>query len=144
MQIRRDYKFKKSNIYRLDKSRLPLIESLRSLFKLIVSVTVIQRTIIMPYGIVLCGCIFIERTVMIKKIPAKYVNFVMPLILSLFMTFIVSGIATFKNLGISYNSLYAWFSAWVTSFPIAFPVLLVVLPFVKRIVMLIVETPSNR
>lgn len=98
----------------------------------------------MPYGIVLCGSIYIERTVMTKKIPAKYVNLVMPLILSLFMTFIVSGIATFKNLGISYNSLYPWLSAWITSFPIAFPVLLIVLPFVKKIVTFIVETPNNR
>lgn len=97
----------------------------------------------MPYGIVLCGYNFIERTVMIKKIPAKYVNLVMPLILSLFMTFIVSGIATFKNLGISYKSLYPWFSAWVTSFPIAFPVLLIVLPFVRKIIKLIVAAPNN-
>lgn len=97
----------------------------------------------MPYGVVLCGYVFIERTVMIKKIPAKYVNLVTPLILSLFMTFIVSGIATFKNLGINYNSLYSWLSAWITSFPIAFPVLLVVLPFVRKIVKLIVAAPNN-
>lgn len=79
---------------------------------------------------------------MIKKIPSKYINFVMPLILSLFMTLIVSGIATFKNMGVNYATIPYWMSAWFTAFPIAFPALLCVLPLVKKLVGFIVESPD--
>ncbi len=69
------------------------------------------------------------------KLPARYATIVMPLILSLMMTFIVSLIATAKNIGFSHPELGArWMSAWALSWMIAFPVLLIVLPIVRRIV----------
>lgn len=79
---------------------------------------------------------------MFKKIPSKYANFVMPLILSTFMTLIVSGIATFKHVGINDHTFPSWMSAWMTAFPIAFPALLCILPLVKKIVGRIVEQPN--
>ena len=64
----------------------------------------------------------------------------MPLILSLFMTFVVSAIATARNLGLVPAFPAAWMQAWGLSWLIAFPVLLLILPLVRRIVGLLVET----
>jgi hypothetical protein len=66
----------------------------------------------------------------------------MPLVLSIFMTAIVSFIATVKMVGLADNLLTLWLSAWSVSLLIAFPTLLVVLPIVRRIVALFVEPSS--
>ncbi len=68
----------------------------------------------------------------------------MPLILSVFMTAIVSFIATVKTIGVSENIVALWLSAWQVSWVIAFPTLLVVLPLVRRIVALLVEPASTQ
>ena len=73
------------------------------------------------------------------KIPRKYAPFVMPFILSLFMTCIISGISTMHSIGINAAALHAWPSAWLLSWMIGFPTLLIVLPIVRRIVAAIVE-----
>jgi hypothetical protein len=78
----------------------------------------------------------------VRRLPARYGAIVMPLVLSIMMTAIVSFIATVKTLGIVENIVALWLSAWVVSWLIAFPTLLVVLPVVRRIVSLLVEPAS--
>jgi hypothetical protein len=77
------------------------------------------------------------------KLPARYAGIVMPFILSIVMTFIVSGISTLKALGPSMTALQTWPASWALSWLVAFPTLLVVLPLVRRLVALVVATPSQ-
>jgi hypothetical protein len=76
------------------------------------------------------------------KLPARYAAIVMPLVLSVLMTFVVSAIATLKSLGPTPEFIATWPIAWVLSWLVAFPTLLAVLPLVRRIVALIVAPPS--
>lgn len=75
----------------------------------------------------------------IPKLPARYGSLVMPLLLSLFMTCIVSLISTFKGIGWSPQFVTKWLSAWCVSWLVAFPVLLLVLPLVRRATLAIVR-----
>lgn len=77
------------------------------------------------------------------RLPARYGALLMPLALSILMTFIVSAIATLRSLGATPAFLAAWPQAWLLSWLAAFPTLLVVLPLVRRIVALVVEAPSR-
>ena len=78
-----------------------------------------------------------------RKLPARYTSIVIPLILSVLMTFIVSFIATLKNLGVQSDLPHNWMMAWGLSWLVAFPTLLLVLPFVRRIVSWLCEAPSH-
>ncbi|MGO6725119.1 DUF2798 domain-containing protein [Rhizobium ruizarguesonis] len=73
------------------------------------------------------------------KLPKRYNAVVMPLILSLLMTSVVSAISILRSQGLTAPALAMWPSAWALSWAIAFPVLLLVLPVVKRVTAVIVE-----
>lgn len=66
--------------------------------------------------------------------PARFVPVAFGFILSCLMSFIVSGIATFRNAGPVPDFFGLWIGAWLPSWLIAFPVVLVVAPFARRIV----------
>lgn len=68
----------------------------------------------------------------IPKLPARYGTLITPLLLSVFMTCIVSLISTLKSIGMSAQFIPKWLGAWGVSWLIAFPVLLLVLPAVRR------------
>ncbi len=75
-----------------------------------------------------------------RKLPARYASIVMPFILSIMMTFIVSLIATAKSLGFTHPELASsWMGAWALSWVVAFPVLLAILPIVRRMVAVLCE-----
>lgn len=76
------------------------------------------------------------------KLPARMATFVMPLLLSILMTFIVSLVSTLKSLGLDAFTIQSWLSAWGLSWLIAFPTLLLVLPVVKKLTSFLVETVS--
>jgi hypothetical protein len=78
-----------------------------------------------------------------RRLPPRYAALVMPLVLSVLMSLIVSGVSTLKSLGIGAAFLSTWPVAWFLSWLIAFPTLLMVLPLVRRIVSLVVE-PAPR
>jgi hypothetical protein len=78
------------------------------------------------------------------KLPARYTAIVMPLVLSVLMTFVVSAISTFRSLGPTPAFLATWPSAWAISWLVAFPTLLAVLPLVRKIVALAVEQPPPK
>jgi hypothetical protein len=75
---------------------------------------------------------------------SRYAAFVMPLMLSVLMTFVVSAISTLKSLGPTPAFLATWPTAWALSWLVAFPTLLVVLPLVRRIVARVVELPAAK
>lgn len=78
------------------------------------------------------------------RLPPRYAAFVMPLVLSILMSLVVSGVSTLKSLGIGAAFLSTWPVAWFLSWLVAFPTLLLVLPLVRRIVSLVVAEPAAR
>lgn len=78
----------------------------------------------------------------ISKLPARFNGIIMPLLLSIFMTCIVSCISTFKRLGSERFQIAVWLSAWALSWLIAFPNLLIALPIVKKLTALLVKQPQ--
>jgi hypothetical protein len=78
-----------------------------------------------------------------RKLPARYHPLVMPLILSIMMSFVVSGISTAAALGFTPVLIFAWARAWGLSWIVAYPTLLVVLPLVRRVTSWLVEVPGR-
>lgn len=76
------------------------------------------------------------------KLPARMAALVMPLLLSILMTFIVSLVSTLKSLGLDAFTIQGWLSAWGLSWLIAFPTLLLVLPVVKKLTSYLVHAGS--
>ncbi len=70
----------------------------------------------------------------IRRLPARYGAVVMPLVLSVMMTFIVSAVSTLRSVGPVPDFLRIWMGAWSLSWVVAFPALLMVLPVVRRVV----------
>lgn len=77
----------------------------------------------------------------LPKLPARYAAVVLPLLLSVLMTFIVSLVSTLRGIGLAQSFLGIWLSAWGLSWLIAFPTLLVALPLVRRATQAIVRMP---
>jgi hypothetical protein len=67
-------------------------------------------------------------------IPSRFAPAAFGFILSALMSFVVSGISTFRNAGPVDGFFGLWVGAWVPSWLIAFPIVLVVAPVARRIV----------
>ena len=78
------------------------------------------------------------------KLPARYTAIVLPLLLSLLMTFVISGVSTLMSLGPTRAFVATGPAAWAMSWIVAFPTLIMVLPLVRRIVALVVEAPPPK
>jgi hypothetical protein len=75
-----------------------------------------------------------------RKLPARYATVVMPLLLSLLMTCLVSLISTARSVGFNAALPPLWLGNWALSWLVAFPLTLVVLPIVRRLTAALVET----
>jgi Protein of unknown function (DUF2798) len=80
-------------------------------------------------------------TVARRKLPARYFNLVLPLILSALMTCVVSLISTWRSVGLVDEFVELWLGAWALSWVVAFPLLLVVLPLARTVTRFWVEDP---
>lgn len=76
-----------------------------------------------------------------SKLPARYNAIALPLVLSFLMTNVVSGIATWRAVGLVPNFLHLWMTAWALSWLVAFPAVLIMLPVSRRIVAALVHPP---
>ena len=74
-----------------------------------------------------------------RRLPARSAAILTPLVLSILMTFLVSGVSTLVAFGFSSDLHWHWLRAWGTSWLVAFPALLLALPLVRRIVAALVE-----
>ncbi len=72
-----------------------------------------------------------------KRIPRRYAPKLLAFFTSLIMSFIMSMVITFLNLGLVDNFLLLWMRAWLSAFLIGFPTILLVLPIARHIVELI-------
>lgn len=73
------------------------------------------------------------------RLPARFAPILFGFLLSGMMSFLVSGISTFKALGIDPGFMGAWLAAWGFAWPIAFLAVLLVAPFVRRIVSFVTD-----
>ncbi len=67
-------------------------------------------------------------------IPARYSQILFGFILSGMMSCIVSGLSTFRALGLGPHFPMLWAGNWAVSWALAFPTVLVVAPITRRIV----------
>jgi hypothetical protein len=72
----------------------------------------------------------------------KFAPVLFGFVLSALMSFVVSGIATFRNAGLADGFFNLWDGAWLPSWLIAFPVDLVVAPVARRLVGMLVKAPA--
>ena len=72
-------------------------------------------------------------------LPKRLEPYAFGLLLSGFMSLLVSGVATLISLGLNSYFFGAWIGAWLVSWAIAFPAVLVVAPLVRRILRRIVK-----
>jgi hypothetical protein len=72
-------------------------------------------------------------------IPHKYEFFVFTFLMSLFMSFFMSGVITFINMGLVDGFVGLWIEAFGKAFVIAYPTIMVVVPQVRRIVRVVVR-----
>jgi hypothetical protein len=77
-----------------------------------------------------------------RKLPARYHRIVLPLVLSFFMTCVVSFISTWRSIGFIESFVRTWLGAWGLSWLVAFPLLLVVLPAARAVTRFWVDEPS--
>ena len=71
----------------------------------------------------------------VKKLPASLHRFALSVGTSFFMTFLVSGIATWRAIGPGESLLGTWMIAWV----IAAPTMYVMMPIVRRALARVIE-----
>lgn len=76
-----------------------------------------------------------------RRLPARYHGIVLPLILSFFMTCVVSLISTLRGVGLIEGFVPLWLGAWALSWVVAFPLLLLVMPLARAATRLWVEEP---
>ena len=72
-------------------------------------------------------------------IPKRYEFLLFALLMSSFMTFIMSGVVSYINMGLVDNFLKIWSVAYVNAFIVAFPSVMVVVPMVRKLVTKIIK-----
>lgn len=75
-------------------------------------------------------------------IPRRYSHILFSFFLSCLMSAIVSGIATYRTIGIPAEFASIWFGSWLTSWMFAFPAVLVVAPIARRLVSVLTAPPE--
>jgi hypothetical protein len=77
-----------------------------------------------------------------KKLPARANAIAVPLVLTMIMSLIISGISTYRATGPSPVFFTTWMYSWLISWVIAFPTVVFVLPLARKIVAKFVELPN--
>lgn len=79
----------------------------------------------------------------LTMIPKKFAHALFGLILSSLMSFLVSGISTYRAVGANEHFIGLWASAWLTAWSVAFPVVLVLAPLTRRLVDFLTRSGSS-
>ena len=66
-------------------------------------------------------------------IPSRFEHIAFGLLLSCFMSFLISGLANFLATGLVPGFVGNWLSSWLSSWAVGFPAVLVVAPLVRRV-----------
>ena len=76
-----------------------------------------------------------------KKLPARTLKFALPLGTTFFMTFLVTGVATYRALGWDARMFEMWGTSWMLAWAIACPAMYFVMPLVRRALTRVIEEP---
>lgn len=76
-----------------------------------------------------------------KRLPHSWARFVFGIVLSGFVSFIVTGVATFRSIGPAPDFVFKWLTAWPAAWGVAFPAVVAVTPLVRRIVASVCRPP---
>jgi hypothetical protein len=74
-------------------------------------------------------------------IPAKFASILFSFFLSIMMSSIVSGIATYNAVGLGDSFFNFWMMAWLKSWLVAFPAILVIAPLTRKLVGKLTKNP---
>jgi len=66
-------------------------------------------------------------------IPARFAHLTFSFFLSGMMSFIITGVATLRAVGLASDVLHLWLTAWPVSWLIAFPAVTVVAPIARAL-----------
>lgn len=66
-------------------------------------------------------------------IPTRFTHLTFSFFLSGMMSFIITGVATFRAVGLTGDLLHLWITAWPFSWLIAFPAVTIVAPIARRL-----------
>jgi len=69
-------------------------------------------------------------------IPKRYEPILFALILSGLMSLFITGVATFRTVGLITGFTDPWLKSWLTAWPMAFPATFLVAPTTRRVVRL--------
>jgi hypothetical protein len=75
-------------------------------------------------------------------IPARFAHLTFSFFLSGMMSFIITGVATLRAIGLSADVFHIWFTAWPVSWLIAFPAVTVVAPIARALSKLVLRSPD--
>ena len=78
-----------------------------------------------------------------RRLPGYCAPFLLPFILTMIMTFFVSGISTLRGVGPGAGFFGIWMESWGLSWVFAFPIVLFVLPLSRKIVAILVAPPPG-
>ena len=76
------------------------------------------------------------------RLPSRFGPPLFGALLSGSMSLLVSGVATWRAIGLGPDFVAVWINAWLAAWPVAFAAVLVVAPAVRRIVSALVEPAS--
>ena len=76
-----------------------------------------------------------------KKLPARFHQYALPIGTSFFMTFLVTGVATYRVLGWDKAMVEMWFTSWMIAWAIAAPTMYAMMPVVRRALRCFIEEP---
>jgi len=75
----------------------------------------------------------------LRKLNPRWASILTPAIQAFVMTFFVTGIATFRAIGLPPDFVGRWMGAWPIAFVIAAPIAILVLPLAQKLVRAFVE-----
>ncbi len=78
-----------------------------------------------------------------KKLPASWLRFALPMCTAVFMTFLVSAVATWRALGAEPGMVWTWMTSWLIAWLIAAPTMFVMMPLVRRWLLRLIEDPQG-
>lgn len=75
----------------------------------------------------------------VKKLPHRYLKYALPVGTTFFMTFLVTGVATWRALGLDLAMFEMWFTSWMIAWVIAAPTMFFMMPVVRRALSRVIE-----
>ena len=76
-------------------------------------------------------------------LPARSAPILFGFILSGLMCLVVSGISTYRAVGMAANFFQLWTSGWIMAWLIGFPLVVVIAPITRRVVQRLVRSPTG-